>query len=117
MFCCMRSRISRLPRPRRSRIDFGLGAGPETGDREAADRAASVFGLAREREEALASLLGVLWEVELGQPGLASFLDQNWLEGAERPTSPTHFTKVCTQLQRLGLVDPLGRPQHVLASR
>src|ERR1700730_5837359 len=47
---------------RRNIIDFGLGAGPETGDRAAADRAACLFGVAREREEAMASLLGILWE-------------------------------------------------------
>src|SRR5882672_6970116 len=61
---------------RRHIVDFGLGAGPETGDRAAADRAACLFGVAREREEALASLLGIMWEAELGQPALASFLDQ-----------------------------------------
>src|SRR5579875_826361 len=67
------------PPERREAIDFGLGAGPETGDRDGAERAATVFGAERENEEAMASLLGVLWEVELGQPGFASFLDQNWL--------------------------------------
>src|SRR5471032_2984224 len=56
---------------RRHVIDFGVG--PETGDRAAADRAACLFGIAREREEAMASLLGILWEIELGQPALASF--------------------------------------------
>jgi len=96
---------------RRRLIDFGLGAGPETSQREIADRAASVFGLAREAEEAGASLLGVLWEVELGQPGLASFLDQNWLEGAARPGASAHFTTVLAYLKRAQLVDREGRPQ------
>src|SRR5271154_5590496 len=64
---------------RRGTIDFGLGPGPETGDRDRAECAALLFGLAREREEAMASLLGILWEAELSQPALASFLDQNWL--------------------------------------
>lgn len=50
-----------------------------------------------ERDEAIASLLGILWEAELGQPAVASFLDQNWLEGLERSAAP-HFTAV---LQRL----------------
>jgi len=98
------------PRARRALIDFGLGAGPETGDRAAAERAACVFGIARESEEAMASLLGVLWEVELGQPGLASFLDQNWLEGAGRPQAAAHFTAVLDRLREAGLVDEAGRP-------
>lgn len=99
---------------RRHRIDFGLGAGPESGAREEAERAAVLFGLAREREEAMASLLGILWEVALAQPALASFLDQNWLEGAERPTAAAHFESVLRALRRCGLVDEAGRPQHRL---
>ncbi len=101
---------------RRRLIDFGLGAGPETSNRAAANAAATVFGLAREAEEAAASLLGILWEVEFGQPGLASFLDQNWLEGAGRPGAAAHFTTVLERLQRSGLVDREGRPQACLAA-
>jgi hypothetical protein len=104
------------PPERRYAIDFGLGAGPETGDRDGAERAATVFGLEREAEEAMASLLGVLWEVELGQPGFASFLDQNWLEGAERPSAAQHFTAVLATLQARGLVDGEGRPVRVAAA-
>ena len=102
---------------RRYAIDFGLGAGPETGDRAGAEHAATVFGLEREGEEAMASLLGVLWETELGQPGFASFLDQNWLEGAGRPAAAQHFTAVLTALQRRGLVDGDGRPLHTIVRR
>jgi hypothetical protein len=104
------------PPERRHTIDFGLGAGPETGDRDGAERAATVFGLEREAEEAMASLLGVLWEVELGQPGFASFLDQNWLEGADRPGAAQHFTIVLTALRQRGLVDDDGRPIRAAAS-
>lgn len=104
------------PPERRHVIDFGLGAGPETGDRDGAERAATVFGLEREAEEAMASLLGVLWETELGQPGFASFLDQNWLEGADRPSAAEHFTAVLTALRQRGLVDDEGRPQRLSAS-
>jgi hypothetical protein len=99
---------------RRRCIDFGLGPGPETGNREAAAAAASLFGLACEREEAMASLLGILWEVELGQPALASFLDQNWLEGAGRSGTTAHF---CTVLDALAGGDFLtadGRPMRTL---
>jgi hypothetical protein len=95
---------------RRHLIDFGLGAGPETGDRAAADQAACLFGLAREREEAMASLLGILWEVELGQPALASFLDQNWLEGAGSTAAAHHFEAVLAALRRGGFIDDDGRP-------
>ncbi len=103
------------PPERRSVIDFGLGAGPETTDRAAAERAATVRGIEREAEEALASLLGVLWEVEFGQPGLASFLDQNWLEGADRPGAAAHFADIVARLQSLGLIDDWGHPQRILA--
>jgi hypothetical protein len=105
------------PEARRALIDFGLGPGPETGDCTTAARAATMFGVEREREEALASLLGILWEVELGQPALASFLDQNWLEGAGKPEAATHFTTVLGQLQRLDLIDRDGRPRARLADR
>jgi hypothetical protein len=104
------------PPERRNAIDFGLGAGPETGDRAAAESAATVFGIARESEEAMASLLGVLWEIELGQPGFASFLDQNWLEGAERPAAAQHFSAVLTALRERSIIDGDGRPQKRLAA-
>jgi hypothetical protein len=103
------------PPERRVLIDFGLGAGPETGDRVAAERAATLFGVEREREEARASLLGVLWEVELGQPGFASFLDQNWLEGAGRPEAAAHFAAVLHELQKVGVVDAGGHPRARVA--
>lgn len=99
---------------RRRRIDFGLGPGPETGDRATAERQASLFGLAREREEAMASLLGILWEVELGQPALASFLDQNWLEGVDRQAAAAHFRDVLAALVAGGFVTDAGRPTRAL---
>ena len=95
---------------RRRRIDFGLGPGPETADRATAAKAASLFGLAAEREEAMASLLGILWEVELGHPALASFLDQNWLEGAGRPGAAAHFRNILSALRDGGFVTADGRP-------
>jgi len=95
---------------RRRAVEFGLGPGPETGHRAAAERATLLTGLAREREEAMASLLGILWEAALGQPALASFLDQNWLEGAGRPGTAAHFEATLTRLMRAGLVNRAGRP-------
>src|SRR5690242_2828629 len=99
---------------RRRRIDFGLGPGPETGKRAAAEQQACLFGLAREREEAMASLLGILWEVEFGHPALASFLDQNWLEGAGRPAAAEHFRDVLAALVAGGFVTAAGRPTRAL---
>ena len=99
------------PPERRQLIDFGLGPGPDTLDHDAADRAAMVAPLAREADEAAASLLGILWEARLGQPALASFLDQNWLEGLDR-SAPAHFTAVLGELRRRGLstLDPRSAP-------
>jgi hypothetical protein len=95
---------------RRRLADFGLGPGPESGDRAAAERHAVLHGVAREREEAKASLLGIIWEVELGHPALASFLDQNWLEGAGRAGAAGHFQAVLGQLRAGGFVTAAGRP-------
>lgn len=85
------------PPERRALPDFGLGPGPDTRDRAAAERATVASPAESEAEEAAASLLGILWEAELGQPALASFLDQNWLEGLER-SAPEHFTRVLNSL-------------------
>ncbi|HYM72774.1 MAG TPA: hypothetical protein VET89_07320 [Stellaceae bacterium] len=85
------------PVERRALPDFGLGPGPDTRDRAGAERAAALPLLEREADEAAASLLGILWEAELGQPALASFLDQNWLEGLER-SAASHFSAVLGRL-------------------
>ena len=100
------------PPERRALVDFGLGPGPDTTDRAAAERAAVLPPLAREEDEAAASLLGILWEAALGQPALASFLDQNWLEGLDRGAAG-HFTRVLAGLRRRGLLDqpPLSLDQ------
>ena len=96
------------PPERRALIDFGLGPGPDTVDRDAAERDAVAPILEREADEAAASLLGILWEAALGQPALASFLDQNWLEGLDR-SAAAHFTAVLRQIMDLGLAT-LPRP-------
>ncbi len=92
------------PPERRGLIDFGLGPGPDTAERAAAERAAILPIPERDADEAVASLLGILWEAALGQPALASFLDQNWLEGLDRSAAP-HFTAVLRRLRRLGVVE------------
>jgi hypothetical protein len=103
---------------RRLVADFGLGPGPETGDRARAEAAALRFGIEREREEAMASLLGILWETQLGHPALASFLDQNWLEGAGKPqtsrSAAKHFETVLAALTRGGFVTSAGEPTRTL---
>jgi hypothetical protein len=86
------------PPERRHLVDFGLGPGPDTVDRAAAERAEVLSHLAREEDEAAASLLGIVWEAALGQPALASFLDQNWLEGLDR-SAAAHFTTVLAALR------------------
>jgi hypothetical protein len=95
---------------RRRTIDFGLGAGPDTVDHAAAEWAAVLTQLAGDREEAMVSLLGILWEVALGQPALASFLDQNWLEGAGTARAARHFTAVLQRLLGGGFVTEAGEP-------
>jgi hypothetical protein len=90
------------PPSRRRLPDFGLGPGPDTSDRAGAERATAVPIIDREADEAAASLLGILWEAELGQPALASFLDQNWLEGLER-SAAAHFGAVVQRLIALRL--------------
>jgi hypothetical protein len=93
------------PPERRRLVDFGLGPGPDTIDRDTAECAALLPPLARAEEEAEASLLGIVWEARLDQPALASFLDQNWLEGLER-SAAGHFSNVVAGLRRRQL---LGR--------
>ena len=89
---------------RRGLVDFGLGPGPDTTERAAAERAAILPIPERDADEVAASLLGILWEAALGQPALASFLDQNWLEGLDRSAAP-HFTAVLRRLRRLGVAN------------
>jgi hypothetical protein len=91
------------PPERRGLVEFGLGPGPDTLDRVAAEGAATVPPLEREADEAAASLLGIIWEAALGQPALASFLDQNWLEGLDR-SAPAHFSAVLETLRRRGML-------------
>jgi hypothetical protein len=99
---------------RRFLPDFGLGAGPETGRIELADAARAADDQTRETEEAMASLLGILWEVELGQPAILAFQEQNWLEGAGRPGTAEFFRRILGRLADAGLIDEDGRPRYAV---
>lgn len=95
---------------RRSVLDFGLGAGPESGKKAAADAVQSLFLPERDVEEGLCSLLGILWEAELGQPAVLAFLEQNWLEGGASLHNLAHFRKVVRWLREMELIDDGGAP-------
>lgn len=103
------------PAERRHLVDFGLGAGPESGDKPLAERDRRRFGIDCDREEALASLLGVLWEAELGQPAVLAFLEQNWLEGGASRHNLEHFLRNVGELVAGGFIDEDGRPTTKLA--
>lgn len=98
------------PPARRALPDFGLGAGPETGSIEAANAASCVDDQTKELEENLASLLGILWETELGGPAVIAFCEQNWLELHDRPGTAGHFVSVFNELLSRGLITKEGRP-------
>lgn len=98
------------PPERRCLPDFGVGAGPESGCKVEADRVRVVDDTVQQEDEAMASLLGVLLEAELGQPAILAFLEQNWLEGHEREGAALHFRTTIAGLSRLGLIDAAGRP-------
>jgi hypothetical protein len=103
------------PPGRRPLPDFGLGPGPDTRDRDSAQLARTLTLAQSEADETAASLIGILWEARLGHPALASFLDQNWLEGLERGLAAEHFEKIVSKLTTLTLPSardgPLPRPQ------
>lgn len=90
--------------------DFGLGAGPDTGRTADANAACCVDNATKEEEESLASLLGILWEVELGGPAVLAFCEQNWLELYDRPGTARHFASVFETLLGRGLIKPDSRP-------
>lgn len=98
------------PAARRPLPDFGLGAGPETGRKAEADEARRTDQAIQEREEAMASLLGILWEAQDGLPAIAAFAEQNWLENYDRPGTPAYFATVIGWLHAAGLIDGQARP-------
>lgn len=98
------------PPDRRLLPDFGLGAGPETGRKAEADQAKCVAAAVEIEEESLASLLGILWEAELGQPAILAFAEQNWLEGYDRPGTADHFCHCVDALFQRTLIDETARP-------
>jgi hypothetical protein len=95
---------------RRSLPDFGLGAGPETGRKAAADRARVVDEDTRIAEECAASLLGILWEAACGGRAIDAFLEQNWLERYDRAGTHELFGATLDDLLCRGLIDATGLP-------
>lgn len=98
------------PPARRGRLDFGVGAGPETGHVREANAAICVDAATVEEEENLSSLLGILWEVEYDEPAILAFAEQNWLELYERPSTAQHFARCLGELRRRKLICADGRP-------
>lgn len=95
---------------RRHLLDFGLGPGPETTRRKDARAQQRLSFEECMREEAQTSLLGILWEAELGHPAILAFLEQNWMEAWERPGTATYFAAHVHDLHASGLIDAQGRP-------
>ena len=98
------------PPERRHLPDFGVGAGPESGHKAEADAARCVDDATQQEDEVLSSLLGILLQVELGQPAVLAFLEQNWLEGHERHAAVVHFRNAVAVLRARGLIDGAARP-------
>jgi hypothetical protein len=101
---------------RRALLDFGLGAGPETGRKAEADRSRVVDEPARIDEECAASLLGILWEAACGGRAIDAFLEQNWLERYESTGTHALFAATLDALFRRDLIDPQGRPTAMAAA-
>jgi hypothetical protein len=99
------------PRERHPLPDFGVGAGPETGRVDEANAAICVDAATKEEEENLSSLLGILWEVECGEPAILAFAEQNWLELYDRPSTPAHFVRCLRALTDRGLLTAEGKPR------
>jgi hypothetical protein len=99
---------------RRTVLDFGLGAGPETGRKAEANAVQTIFGVEGDIEEGLSSLLGILWEAELGQPAILAFLEQNWLEGGVSLHNVSHFQKIVRILRAHAMIDAEGHPTKAL---
>jgi hypothetical protein len=100
---------------RRTLIDYGLGPGPETTSIAEARRDKRLAFEDCMHEEQQTSLLGVLWETELGQPAILAFMEQNWMEHWERPGTAQFFLRHVEELFERGLIDADGRPATVRA--
>ena len=100
-----------LASPSRRRLpDFGLGASPETGYTRVANKMKCIDNNLIELEECCASLLGIAWEVHFGLNARESFVEQNWLELAERKFTSDLFISTFSMLKKRGLLDNFGNP-------
>jgi len=87
------------PSDRRTLYDFGLGGGPESGRKQEADLVRVADQTTAEHEELLASVLGMAYEVEAGEPALLAFIDHNWLDDVDRPAGARLFEQVVQDLR------------------
>ncbi|MBL8630328.1 MAG: elongation factor P hydroxylase [Rhodospirillaceae bacterium] len=92
------------PTERRALYDFGLGAGPESGRIDDANKVVCVDNATKEEEENLSSLLGILWEVEHDEPAILAFAEQNWLELPDSAYTPRHFARCLNDLRTRGVL-------------
>jgi hypothetical protein len=100
---------------RRHMVDFGLGPGVVTGvGAPLAEAARQLEVVKADIEEALSSVLGILWEAELGHPSVLAFIDQEWMAGGPRGRDATYFIKVVEFLRELELIDDQGHPTRGL---
>ena len=92
------------PPERRGLYDFGLAGGPESGRKAEADEVRVADQPTAEREELLASVLGMAFEVQAEEPALLAFIDHNWLDDAGRPAGARLFTEIVSELTGRGLL-------------
>lgn len=95
---------------RRGLLEHGLGPGPETSRRTEARAQQRLTFDECMLEEQRTSLLGILWEAELGHPAILALLEQNWMEGWERPTAAAFFAGHAEALHQAALIGADGRP-------
>lgn len=97
------------PPERRARVDFGLGPGPETGDKDRAAADACASFMTAQHEECLASLMGIALEARLGMNAMVALVGQNWLEAPHSTATAAHFRKhahaIKAHLDRLPIQD------------
>lgn len=104
---CSSTRLRKLP-------EFGLGSGFCTEDYDGADSNHRRNEEKTQLEEEYASLLGILWERELGYNFAATLDLHSWPTGRN---SKKNFFKIMRGLSKRGLIDENARPTTKLNVR